>query len=240
MGYKFIENYSDFILNETLKTHDIDITLKNVNRELSLLGYNFSIRKDDNKILVSLKNVNTTHVFGLIINCLNQLMIDRHGWFPSSMFMISINGMKHESIYDENKLFKDQSFISEVEISYEPKYDIELILPNTLYHLSVQEFEKDVIKRGIIPKSKSKLSKHLDRIYLCDNESDCKKLIGRMKMFYMDKLSKNRRDKINSKWILYEIDSSNLDIKLYKDPNSSGYYCVDNIPADKIKIIDKE
>ena len=27
MNHKFIETWSDFILNETLKTHDIDLTL---------------------------------------------------------------------------------------------------------------------------------------------------------------------------------------------------------------------
>ena len=45
MNHKFIETWSDFILNETLKTHDIDLTLYNVNNELSLLRLNFNIFK---------------------------------------------------------------------------------------------------------------------------------------------------------------------------------------------------
>ena len=40
---KFIKKYSDFILNETLKTHEITFVIQYVERELSLLKYNFDI-----------------------------------------------------------------------------------------------------------------------------------------------------------------------------------------------------
>ena len=36
MKYKFIKNWSDFIINETLKTTDIDFVIKNVNDEINL------------------------------------------------------------------------------------------------------------------------------------------------------------------------------------------------------------
>ena len=45
MKYNFIERYSDFILNETLTSHNIDLTISNVEEELSLMRYDFSIKK---------------------------------------------------------------------------------------------------------------------------------------------------------------------------------------------------
>ena len=237
---KYIETYSDFILNETLKTHDIDLTLHNINRELSLLRYDFLVWKEYDKIVIKLNNLSTNHIIGIQMDNLNSLITNRHGWFPSEMKVFNLSKMVNIKQYDEKELIDNSQYYDSVEITYEPKYDIEYKIPNLLFHLSIQEYENEVLKKGLIPKSKSKLSKHLDRIYLCDNKRDCENLKGRMKLYYVGKKSKNRKNKINDKWIIYEIDSSELNIKLYKDPNSNGYYCIDNIPANKIRIIDKE
>ena len=49
------------------------------------------------------------------------------------------------------------------------------------------------------------------------------------------------KNKINSKYIIYKIDTNNLNIKLYKDPNyNNGYYSINNIPATNISVFDKE
>ena len=62
-----------------------------------------------------------------------------------------------------------------------------------------------------------------------------------MKFHYKNRKINNKKDNLNDKWIIYEINTSGLDIKLYKDPNYiNGYYIIDNIPSDLIKIIDKE
>ena len=236
MNHKFITTYSSFVLNETLKTTDIDISIRNINNELSLQHYDFLISKEENTIHITLNNVNTTQVFPLLISNLDRLVIDRHGWFPSKMIISNINGMSNILKYDEDYLFENYRYFKTVTIVYEPKYDIEQDLPIKLYHLSIQQFEKDIFRIGIVPKSKSKLSKHLDRIYLCNKLNGCYELIEQMKLHYV-----NKRYKIDDRWIIYEIDTSELDIKLYKDPNyRGGYYCVDNIPKDKIKVIDSE
>lgn len=236
MNHKFITTYSSFVLNETLKTNDIDITIKNINNELSLLHYDFSLLKEENTIHITLNNVNTTQIFPILISNLDRLVIDRHGWFPSKMVIVNINNMSNILKYDEEYLLKEYRYFKTITIVYEPKYDIEQNLPSKLYHLSVQQFEKDILRIGIIPKSKNKLSKHLDRIYLCDEIKGCYELIDQMKIHYL-----NKKPKLNDKWIIYEIDLTGLDIKLYKDPNyKGGYYCVDNIPKDKIEVIDRE
>lgn len=243
MNNNFIESWSEFILNETLKTHNIDLTLYNVNNELSSLRLNFNIQKNiNNSLLLTLNGFNYIQGVGDYLDAINRLFIDRHGWFPTKMEITNFSGMTNSFPYDEKMLrSKDNSYFNIVKITYEAKYDVESVLPKKLYHLSIQEFESKVLKSGLIPKSKSKLSTHLDRIYVCSNSKDCYNLINRMKLYYNNRKINNRRDNINDKWIIYEIDMSELNIKLYKDPNYiDGYYIIDNIPNNLIEVIDKE
>jgi hypothetical protein len=147
--------------------------------------------------------------------------------------------------YDESILKDDTKnlYYQDVKITYEQKYDQLLITQKKLYHLSIQEYENSVLKMGLIPKSKSKLSKHLDRIYLCSDSKDCYNLISKMNFIYGMKKLSNKKNNLNIKWIIYEVDMDNSYIKFYRDPNYSGStagYIIDNIPSDKIKIFDKE
>ena len=243
MNHKFIETWSGFILNETLKTHDIDLTLYNVNNELSLLKFNFNIQKNpNNSLLLTLNGFNYINTVGEYLDIINRLLTDRHGWFPTKMEITNFSGMVNIFPYNEEILKSENNkYYTTVSITYEPKYDIETILPDKLHHLSIQEYKDDVLKKGLIPKSKSKLSIHLDRIYVCSDIKDCYNLINRMKFYYKNRKINNKKDNINDKWIIYEIDTKGLNIKLYKDPNYiNGYYIVDNIPNNLIKIIDKE
>lgn len=243
MNHKFIETWSDFILNETLKTHDIDLTLYNVNNELSLLKFNFNIQKNpNNSLLLTLNGFNYINNVGEYLDIINRLLTDRHGWFPTKMEITNFSGMVNIFPYNEEILKSENNkYYTTVSITYESKYDTETILPDKLYHLSIQEYKDDVLKKGLIPKSKSKLSIHLDRICVCSDIKDCYNLINRMKFYYKNRKINNKKDKINYKWIIYEIDTKDLNIKLYKDPNYiNGYYIVDNIPKNLIKIIDKE
>ena len=235
MKYKFINKWSDFILNETLKTNNIDFVLKNVNSELSLLGFNFSISKNNNTIELTINEFYSIQNVNIIFDYINSLFIDRNGWFPSKYTLINLSGNKNTLQYDEDYLINNKKQLKTIKISYEPKYDMETNIPEKLYHLSIQHYNEKIIKNGLIPKSKNKISKHLDRIYVCKYSDDCYKLIPRMKINYIN-------SKIpNTKWIIFEIDTQNLNIKLYNDPNyNNGYYVIDNISPDKIKIFDKE
>ena len=164
---KFITTYSEFVLNETLETHDIDLSIKNIKSELSLMRYNFSINKNSNNTFdLTLNNFNNIQNLSLIISHIDNLIIDRHGWFPTKMNILNFSGMENNIVYDENYLFKNIQYLTNVTITYEAKYDLEINIPVKLYHLSIQEFENSVLNKGLIPKSKSKLSKHLDRIFI--------------------------------------------------------------------------
>ena len=113
-----------------------------------------------------------------------------------------------------------------------------------LYHLSVQEYKDKILKNGIFPKSKSKLSSHVDRVYLYKTIDDCKILIPQMKLHYSEEMNVNHYElgnkkwRKNTKWIIYKIIG---DYKLYKDPRyDGGYYTMDNIDPNNISIIEIE
>lgn len=239
----FIRKWSDFILNETLKTHDIDLTISDIEYNLSIHRYKFEIFKVENTIKLKLIDFKYIKGIGDLFNILDSLFINRHGWFPSKMEITNFAGMKNKFRYSELILIdpiKNQ-YYDEVLLTYEPKYDIEEEVPDKLYHLSIKEFDKRISKIGLVPKSGNKLSKHLDRIYVCSDINSCKYLIPQMKLLYNELKVSNRENKINTNWIIYEIDTKDLNLKLFKDPNYKlGYYLIDNIPTHKLKIIEEE
>lgn len=81
---------------------------------------------------------------------------------------------------------------------------------------------------------KSKLSSHIDRIYLCKSIDNCKILIPQMKLYYFEEKDNNiyklgnKKYKKNIKWIIYEINNSN-DIILYKDHRYLNGFSPENI-----------
>lgn len=236
-----ILKYSDFILNETLKTHDIDDVISLMKSELSLMYYDFSLNKSHNKIEIILHNIRTKNDFPVQLDNLNNLMTDRHGWFPSKIFIKNWSGMESTLIYDRKYLIDNFRYFEDIKITYEPKFDLLISVPNKLYHVSFNIYEDNIIKKGLIPKSKNKLTYHLDRVYLSETINDSKILIPQLKFQLKNSFYGNiKMRNVELKWILLEIDTNKLDIKLYKDPNSSGYYTIDNIPPNKLKIIDRE
>jgi len=244
-----IYDFNNFLLNETLKTYDIDLTIKSAQVEIDLLFINAFVSKNsiNNSIKILINDIFYNNTFSLCLDVINTMMINRFGWFPSIMLMINTVGQPNNKRYDENFLKNNFRNIKNVEITYEAKYDLESNVPNKLYHLSFQEFENKILKSGLSPKSGNKLSKHLDRIYVCSNIEDCKELISRMKLNFAEIKFHNKKNKINTKWIIYEIDTNlqnkpiDFKLRLFKDPNyKNGYYLVDNIPPQNIKIVDKE
>ena len=241
INYNFIKNWSDFIINETLKTHPIDFAVNDIFDELSLTGIKCELNKIENKLELKLFNFFSYDNIELIILYINSLFLDRNGWFPSKFTITKRNGLKNTLKYDEDFLINNKNNIEEVKITFEPKYDEEEKIPKKLFHLSIQEHENSVLKNGLCPKSKSKKTITLDRIYVCSDPYGCKKLIPEMMVNYEFIKSKNELNELNDKWIIYEINTTNLDIKLYKDPNyKGGYYTTDNINPKNIKIYEKE
>lgn len=237
----YINKWSDFILNETLRTTDIDITINNVFDELQLSGINCNLTKNENKILLELFDFDSMLVVDSMFDYICSLFIDRNGWFPSIMKITKTNGKMNTLKYDQDFIIQNQNNIQNVVITYEPKYDIVKEMPEKLYHISILSYKDKILKNGLIPKSKNKKSIHLDRIYLCKTIESCKYLINDMKYLYNKQKLLNIDDEIKHNWVIFEIDCVGLNLKLYNDSNYKyGYYIVDNIKPENITICEEE
>lgn len=234
-------NYLDFIKEGLIKTQSADIVLRKVSFLPKNLIYGIRHTKSDNLIHFEILFFNKLSEVSKTFDAIESYFINMMGWFPSMMKIISLSGMENDIQYNRDYLIKNMSFISKVNIIFESKFDIEFNIPDKLYHLSIKEFEKSILKGGISPKSKSKVSYHDSRIYVCKTILGCKSLIANMKMVYNQQKWSNPKSKIDDRWVIYEIDTNGLDIKLYTDPNYiGGYYILNNIPISNVKKIEEE
>lgn len=235
MILKFDE-YLEKINEGLIKSYDINFTIDKMKQHLNVLNVPFEVDKNPNKtIKLTLFKFNKILIDELF-NLLNTTMTNLLGWFPSYMFLTTTSGMSNQMNYDEEYLKKSYEYLDKVSLIYESKFDEVVELPEKLYHISIQEYENSILSIGICPKSKNKLSSHGDRIYVCENLEDCIDLIPKMKFYFWSK------QKINTKWVIYEIKTTGLNLKLYKDPNymDKGFYLLGNVPPTNIKTIKKE
>jgi hypothetical protein len=249
MIIKYFKDYIESINEGLIKTYPGEIVLKDILKSLEQLHINVSGSFEDNKIRLNIHNFNgiplnkISHLFDHI----DTFVVNRGGWFPSIMNITKLTNINKLSKYNFNDIIRIHDEIDSISITYESKFDIEESnIPKTLYHLTIKEYCKNINKMGLVPKSKSKLSSHLDRIYLCKKYQDCVDLIPKMMLYYTGEEDENIY-KLGKKFfnkditpVIYEIDnSSNIIEKLYLDINygERGYYTLNNIPKDKIKIL---
>ena len=239
---QYIKYWSDFILDETLKTTEINYSVEDIFDELSLSGIKCKLEKENNNIKLIIYNFNTLDVINIMFDYINSLIIDRHGWFPSKIRIVKLNDTQNTIKYDQEYVIENKNDIKEIIITYEAKFGITTDIPKKLYHLSIKEYKDSILKYGLVPKSKNKKSIHLDRIYFCKNVNDCKLLIYDMKYDYEKIKQENPKNTINIEWIIFEINTDDLHINLYKDPsfNNKGYYCINNIPPKYITVYEEE
>ena len=234
-------NYLDFINEGLIKTHPYNIVLNKVNFLPNNLIYNINYTQSDNIIHFEILYFNKLSEVSKTFDVIESYFINMMGWFPSMMVIENLSGMENSIQYNRDYLIKNINFLQKVKITFESKFDIESTITEKLYHLSIKEFEKSILKNGISPKSKSKISYHDSRIYLCKSIMDCQSLIPNMKMFYSQQKWSNPNSKINDKWVIYEIDMNDVEMKLYSDSNYiGGYYTLSNISPTKIKIVKTE
>lgn len=247
MIIKYFKDYIDSINEGLIKTYPGNLVLKDILNSLEDLHINVSGLFENNKIKLTINNFNSIQLNKIehLFNHIDTFIINRGGWFPSSI-IFNINGNEKIEKYDYSQILNLHEYLTKFTIIYESKFDIEEIdIPNTLYHLTIKEYKKNINKMGLVPKSKSKLSSHLDRIYLCKTYKDCVDLIPKMMLYYTGEEDENIY-KLGKKFfskditpIIYEIDNStNIIDKLYIDVNYSekGYYTLNNITKDKISM----
>lgn len=172
--YKFIKKWSDYILNETLKTNDIDFVVDDIQSDLRLSGIDCDVSKKNNKIELIIYDFDKLYIIDETFDYINSLFIDRNGWFPSTIKLTNNTGKENELKYDENYLIENYNTLNKVIIIYEPKFDIVVNMPKKIISFEYSG-TNNILKNGLFPKSKNKKSIHLDRIYLC-SETDTKEL----------------------------------------------------------------
>jgi hypothetical protein len=152
-------------------------------------------------------------------------LINNLGYFISSAFIgddsINISQLKKE---DLEKVVCSNIFI-------EPKYDQQVEIPNLLYHASPLKFKDKILKKGLTPKSGSKLSYHPDRIYLTNSMESCIKFGEYLKNSEKSEYYKNG-------YCIYIIKGKDID-KLYSDINMRevGFYTLNNIKDEYISLL---
>lgn len=245
----FIKNYSDYIqhINEGLiKTHNGEKSIRYLIDTLRKLKFDANGSFNDNIIELTFNNFNHIDSSKLddLFDTISSIITNKFGWFPSSMDITLVNGFNRLKRYDESEIKLKKSTISKIIISFDSKFDSKENFEGDLYHLSIQEYNNKILKSGLYPKSKSKLSSHIDRIYLCKNIEDCRNLIPQMKLHYSEEKDinhyelGNKKWRKNTKWIIYKITGQ---INLYKDPRyDNGYYTMDNIDTSNISIVEEE
>lgn len=246
-----IKHFKDYIesINEGLiKTYPGELVLKDILRSLENLHINSSGSFED-KIKLNIHNFNTIPLNKIkhLFDHIDTFVVNRGGWFPSIMNTIKLTNIHKLSKYSFDDIIRIHDEIDSISITYESKFDIEVgDIPKTLYHLTIKEYCHKINKTGLAPKSKSKLSSHLDRIYVCKTKQDCIDLIPKMMFYYTGEEDENIY-KLGKKFfnkditpVIYEIDnSSNIIDKLYIDVNygEKGYYTLNNIQSDKLRIV---
>lgn len=147
------------------------------------------------------------------------------GFFPS---VFNVDGdNKDDSVGDID------DFINQVKNYNLPKENVVLIqfeswvdkpikTPEKLYHVCREKNVEKILRYGLYPKAKHKISHHPDRIFLVDNIFYAKDILNQLKMD-------------NEKYVILEIEPSE-DILLRRDPNYNvGLYTTQNIAPVYIK-----
>lgn len=249
------ENFNDLVFkfNEGLiKTEPLHKTVDIINRELRLARLKYRITDIDisnNTFKFVIDDYNYNDVIIIKLGCIDSIITNQCGYFPSS---VSIEYVSHFYRNDETLKWCDDMYmnlakkvddISRITIKFESKFDECLTqIPSEMYHITNDSYVDKILRNGLVPKSKNKLSSHPDRIYLCTSIDDCKSLEGRMYMqdsFNMMGLNLNKNNNKKLKYTILKIDMSDFSGKIYKDPNykDTGFYITTNIKPDKISIV---
>lgn len=120
-----------------------------------------------------------------------------------------------------------------VALCIESKYDMEVSIPEVMYHASPLRHKQKIMKSGLSPRTGNKLSRHPERIYLTD---DANKAI----MFgkYLMGTEGGHSEWYQNGFCVYEISGEGVG-KLYSDVNlrEGGFYTMWNISPRHIKMV---
>ena len=238
-----------------ITTYDIDKAMNYVDNSIIGLNVDYKIDKKidtDNKFFIELFDVSEIELLKNLLIIIIDPLYNKYGWFNSLIEIVfNDDTKKYVGDYNIDFILLNHHRISKLKLYFEAKFNkIVKNVPDKLYHLSIKQYKNDIMKYGLVPKSKSKIHNDSDgRIYLSDNVEMLEYLKIKMEFYYHNEKSKILMDiknkksiyNKNTKWVVFEIDTIKANIKyLYEDPNSDGFYYTENINPNSIKIINEE
>ena len=221
-------------VNEGLiKTYNPDITYSILQRVFRIYDHEIFIDSYDSQIKYAFNDNNLNFPMEINIDqyiTLNEILgiekkINLCGYIIST---IIINDILYKTTYEfieknKNNIFNNISFL--IDAKYDVSINMNKLKDIYIYHITHIKYKDKILTNGLIPKSKNKLSYHLDRIYFETNITQLNNLAtqlypGETNLIYL---------KINIK---------DITCKFYQDPNySSGIYTFENIPPNQIEIL---
>ena len=232
MIYKNIENFIDSINEGLIRTYDMNTSVSILKKWYNSMTnyFNISILNNDTFEITIIDKISTS-LFSILIRDVNNL-----GYFPSVVYLVNENNMTNKFNYDFDKInniIMSKNIIKLILVC-EKKFDDEVIISDIIYHVCKEQNISKILKNGLSPRSKNRISTHPERVYFCLDIESCEDLIDRFKI--NDKI-KNLPEQ---NYKILEIDIPDLDRKIIfrKDPNMSkdGIYTYNNIPNKIIKL----
>lgn len=223
---KFNENLLSEGLIRSWDNETFSKKLENILKDYPGLDYYVDYEDEDRSVLLNIENIkdvfktkNDRKIFYDKLEKLNN---------QSGFFILNKNLSLQE--------FIDYLFTT-ITIEFSKKYNIETGVPEYLYHVTHPRYIKNILQKGLVPKSKKMMEDHPERIYLTDRLLYAKRFAG---VKYRYTANKDFKD-----YIILKIDTKKLNnIKLYLDPLrgdfSNMYYTLDNIPPWSFEIIKED
>src|SRR5271157_1203807 len=202
----YIEEYNineGLILTHSLEETDIILTRA---------GYNIKVNYDNNDFYLFI-NFDKNYNVGLAQLNKIKTLLNNLGYFISSMisdediqYKWDVFNMINFDLYYTKHIFK-------IKFTCEALYDMLVKhIPEILYHVTPTDNYKNILKIGLVPKSRSKMAFHPERVYLVKNLIDCKSLAYNLYI---------KSERKTEEWTILKIDTTKIPnyFKLYKDPN---------------------
>ena len=230
-----IKNYNEFnkfvqeVSEGLIKTFPIKVADRLIKRELSDLKVNYKTGIDYDTNTLFINCLSKSIIIDNMIKIFSQ--INSCGYFISHFDFydcnhINISSIKYQDI-DLNyikRLKKELNNSHYIQITVESKFNKLVDNKNIYYHVTETKYVDKILKIGLVPRSKSKKTFHIERVYLGKDLINVKGISRQFK---------------DGNYTLLKI-TLNDNIKLYDDPDFTGYgvYTYENIPPDNIKKVE--
>jgi hypothetical protein len=185
---------------------------------------------------VTLMIYNKPKTLEFISELIHQINV--HGYYVSGVQYRNIGDKEEEhspKTADNNEFLEiikaaDPKITKAFQISLEPKFEEEAKGKFTmLYHITEQKHVKKIMEIGLVPRAKSKISYHPERIYFAN-----KTVISQIYDMYKDFVDEPVILKVDVSGIKLYPD---INVQVYDNLGRGAYFATTNIPPDKIHVI---